>query len=99
MTWSLIDIGANLAHDSFDDDRDEMMQRAADAGVIRIIVTGSSEQSNVAAAELAGSAGDEEEKANVLTELRRIRRARRNGHDRSGEENAEITIEAEALAS
>ena len=29
----LIDIGANLAHDSFDEDRDAMMQRAAEAGV------------------------------------------------------------------
>ena len=51
----LIDIGANLAHDSFDDDRDEMMQRAADAGVSRMIVTGSSDDSNVRAAELAAA--------------------------------------------
>ena len=36
---SLVDIGANLAHDSFDDDRDEVLQRAADAGVSRIVVT------------------------------------------------------------
>jgi TatD DNase family protein len=49
----LIDIGANIAHDSFDADRAEMMQRAADAGVRRIIVTGSSDASNVAAARLA----------------------------------------------
>jgi TatD DNase family protein len=41
MNYSLIDIGANLAHDSFDDDRDEVLQRAADAGVARIIITGS----------------------------------------------------------
>jgi TatD DNase family protein len=53
MTFSLIDIGANIAHDSFDDDRDEMMQRAASAGVERIVVTGSSDNSNVRAAELA----------------------------------------------
>ena len=53
MTYSLIDIGANLAHDSFDDDRDEMMQRAADAGVVAMIVTGSSDDSNVRAAALA----------------------------------------------
>lgn len=57
MTYDLIDIGANLAHDSFDDDRDEVLQRAADASVIRMIVTGSSEQSNVAAAELARNSG------------------------------------------
>ncbi|MDH3304458.1 MAG: TatD family hydrolase [Gammaproteobacteria bacterium] len=55
MNYSLIDIGANLAHDSFDDDRDEIMQRAADAGITRIIVTGSSDDSNVKAAALAES--------------------------------------------
>ena len=55
MIWSLIDIGANLAHDSFDDDRAEMMERAADAGVGTMIVTGSSDGSNVRAAELASA--------------------------------------------
>ena len=49
----LIDIGANLAHDSFDDDRDEVLARAADAGVTRIVVTGSSDDSNQKAASLA----------------------------------------------
>ena len=53
MPHTFIDIGANIAHDSFDEDRTEMMQRAADAGVGRIIVTGSSDTSNVQAAELA----------------------------------------------
>ena len=53
MNYSLIDIGANLAHDSFDDDRDEVLQRAADAGVARIIITGSSDDSNARAAALA----------------------------------------------
>lgn len=53
MPYSLIDIGANLTHDSFDADRAEVMQRAADAGVARIIVTGSSNQGNIDAAELA----------------------------------------------
>lgn len=53
MPFSMIDIGANLAHGSFDDDRDEMMQRAAKAGVVTMIVTGSSDESNVRAAELA----------------------------------------------
>ena len=51
----LIDIGANLAHDSFDDDRDAMMQRAAEAGVATMIVTGSSDASNARAAELAAA--------------------------------------------
>ena len=53
MTYSLIDIGANLAHDSFDEDREAMMRRAADAGVARMIVTGSSDDSNAQAAALA----------------------------------------------
>ena len=53
MKYALVDIGANLAHDSFDDDRDEVLQRATDAGVATMIVTGSSDSSNVRAAELA----------------------------------------------
>ncbi|MGB5690790.1 MAG: TatD family hydrolase, partial [Woeseiaceae bacterium] len=57
MKYSLVDIGANLAHDSFDDDRDAMMQRAADAGVATMIVTGSSDESNVRAAQLAEASG------------------------------------------
>jgi TatD DNase family protein len=55
MTYSLIDIGANLAHKCFDDDRDDVLRRAADAGVAKIIVTGSSDASNVQAAALADS--------------------------------------------
>lgn len=55
MTYSLIDIGANLAHDSFDEDRIEVLQRATAAGVASIIVTGSSDSSNVQAATLAES--------------------------------------------
>lgn len=53
MTIALTDIGANLAHDSFDADRDAVLQRAADAHVTRIVVTGSSRQSNADAAALA----------------------------------------------
>ncbi|MDJ0760334.1 MAG: TatD family hydrolase [Woeseiaceae bacterium] len=52
----LIDIGANLAHDSFDDDRDEVLQRARDVGVEKIVLTGSSDDSNRDAARLAESA-------------------------------------------
>jgi TatD DNase family protein len=48
----LIDIGANLTHDSFDPDRDDVLMRAATAGVARIIVTGTSVTSSVQAAEL-----------------------------------------------
>ena len=53
MPFELIDIGANLTHDSFDDDREAMMQRARDAGVTRMIITGSSNQGSLDAARLA----------------------------------------------
>jgi len=55
MSLSLVDIGANLAHDSFDDDRDAVLRRAADSGIAQIVVTGSSDESNVQAAALAES--------------------------------------------
>ena len=38
----LIDIGANLTHDSFDHDRDAVLQRAREAGVAQMVVTGAS---------------------------------------------------------
>jgi TatD DNase family protein len=41
VTPVLVDIGANLAHDSFDADRDAMLARARAAGVAAMIVTGS----------------------------------------------------------
>lgn len=47
------DIGANLAHDSFDADRDAVLQRAREAGVTRIVVTGSSADSSRKALDLA----------------------------------------------
>jgi TatD DNase family protein len=53
MTHELIDIGANLAHDSFDDDRGDVIRHARDVGVTRLVVTGSSDESNVRALELA----------------------------------------------
>lgn len=52
---SLVDIGANLAHDSFDHDRDAVLTRARDAGVARIVVTGSSRDSSRRALALAQS--------------------------------------------
>jgi TatD DNase family protein len=52
---SLIDIGINLAHDSFDRDRDAVIARAAQAGVVQMIVTGSSGPSTRQAIELAQS--------------------------------------------
>jgi len=38
---TLVDIGANLAHDSFDADRDAVLARARAAGVAALVVTGS----------------------------------------------------------
>jgi TatD DNase family protein len=49
----LVDIGANLAHDSFDDDRDTVIRRAVDAGIDRMVLTGSSDDSNRAALDIA----------------------------------------------
>ncbi len=49
----LIDIGANLAHDSFDADRDAVLQRARQAGVVQMVVTGSSEESSTRAIQLS----------------------------------------------
>jgi len=37
----LVDIGANLAHDSFDADRDAVLARARAAGIAALVVTGS----------------------------------------------------------
>lgn len=48
----LVDIGANLTHDSFDADRRDVLARAAAAGVARIVVTGSSVTSSALAAAL-----------------------------------------------
>lgn len=55
MPVQLIDIGANLTHDSFDEDREAVLERAAEAGVTRMIVTGSSDQGNRDAAALAAT--------------------------------------------
>lgn len=51
----LIDIGANLTHESFDDDRDAVLQRARGAGVGRIVVTGASREHSPRALSLAQS--------------------------------------------
>ncbi|ASR43150.1 hydrolase TatD [Xanthomonas citri pv. mangiferaeindicae] len=53
VTPPLIDIGANLTHDSFDRDRDAVLARARDAGVNRMIVTGASREHSPKALELA----------------------------------------------
>lgn len=49
----LIDIGCNLTHDSFDDDREQVLERARSAGVVQMIVTGASESGSRMALELA----------------------------------------------
>ena len=49
----LIDIGANLTHDSFNHDRDAMMARARQAGVVQMVVTGASREHSPLALELA----------------------------------------------
>lgn len=49
----IIDIGANLADQVFRDDLDEVLQRAREAGLTRIVVTGSDDASNRRARSLA----------------------------------------------
>lgn len=49
----LIDIGANLGHESFDHDLDAVLARARAAGVNRMVVTGASRAGSVRALELA----------------------------------------------
>ena len=49
----LIDIGANLGHDSFDHDRGAVLQRARDAGVAQLVVTGASRAGSPEALALA----------------------------------------------
>lgn len=50
---ALIDIGINLAHDSYDADRDAVIARACNAGVIQMVVTGSTPASTAQAIALA----------------------------------------------
>jgi len=50
---TLVDIGANLTHESFDADRDAVLQRARDAGVAQIVVTGASREHSPKALKLA----------------------------------------------
>jgi len=49
----LIDIGANLTHESFEHDRDAVLQRARAAGVSQLIVTGASREHSPKALALA----------------------------------------------
>ena len=43
----IIDIGANLTHEQFNADRDEVVQRARAAGIVQMVVTGASAQGSV----------------------------------------------------
>jgi len=49
----LFDIGANLSHESFDIDRDQVLQRARDAGITQLVVTGASREHSPKALALA----------------------------------------------
>jgi TatD DNase family protein len=49
----LIDIGCNLTHDSFDCDREQVLERARQAGVTQMVVTGASAEGSRKALELA----------------------------------------------
>jgi TatD DNase family protein len=49
----LIDIGANLTHDSFDHDRDAVMARARAAGIVQMVITGASREHSPKALALA----------------------------------------------
>lgn len=49
----LIDIGANLGHDSFDHDLEAVLQRARSAGVAQMVVTGASRAGSPRALQLA----------------------------------------------
>lgn len=58
MNPPLADIGLNLAHDSFDHDREHVVEAARAAGVRYMVITGSTLESTRAAIELARSAPD-----------------------------------------
>jgi TatD DNase family protein len=50
---NIVDIGANLSHESFSDDLDEVVTSAQAAGISHIIVTGTDQKSNEAALSLS----------------------------------------------
>ena len=81
----IVDIGANLAHDSFDADRTEVIERARRVGIAHLLITGSSLASTRAAIDLSrqwphalrATAGIHPHHAtdldaNTLTELREL---------------------------
>jgi TatD DNase family protein len=56
MPPSLVDIGINLAHDSYDADREAVVRRALAAGVHQFVITGASVEGTRAALRLAHAA-------------------------------------------
>ncbi|MFM7395646.1 MAG: TatD family hydrolase [Gammaproteobacteria bacterium] len=56
MTVELIDIGINLTHDSYDSDREQVLQRALEVGVVQCVVTGASLEGSQAALALSRAA-------------------------------------------
>jgi TatD DNase family protein len=55
QTIDVIDIGVNLTHDSFDPDRNAVIERARQSGVSRMIITGTTVAASLNAAELAAA--------------------------------------------
>lgn len=53
VSLDLVDIGINLAHDSYDHDREQVIERARAVGVSHLLVTGSSLESTRQAIELS----------------------------------------------
>ncbi len=51
----LVDIGVNLGHDSFDDDREDVLAAAREAGVARMVITGTDVPGSEKAADLAAT--------------------------------------------
>ena len=49
----LVDIGANLGHESFDRDRADVLARARSSGVAQIVVTGATESESETALRVA----------------------------------------------
>jgi TatD DNase family protein len=54
----LIDIGVNLSNSRFDSDRQEVLERARDAGVDKLILTGTSVDESEAVVQLCGQLGE-----------------------------------------
>lgn len=52
-TMKIIDIGINLMHRSFNEDREQVMKEAMEAGVSPLIITGTSERTSIQAAKYA----------------------------------------------